>query len=50
MRMRFATWTVLLPGDAYRKPITSITAVLLPFVTHVYLLTLPLITIDLEGK
>jgi hypothetical protein len=30
---------VLLPSDGHRKPITSITAVLLPFVT--YLLTLP---------
>jgi hypothetical protein len=30
---------VLLPSDTHRKPITSITAVLLPFVT--YLLTLP---------
>jgi hypothetical protein len=29
---------VLLPNDTYRKPITSITAVLLPFET--YLLTL----------
>jgi hypothetical protein len=35
------SWTVLLPSDTYRKPITSITAVLLPFVT--YLLT-PLVT------
>jgi hypothetical protein len=26
-------WTVLLPSDTHRKPITSITAVLLPFVT-----------------
>jgi hypothetical protein len=33
------SWTVLLPSDTNRKPITSITAVLLPFVT--YLLTLP---------
>jgi hypothetical protein len=33
------SWTVLLPSDTYRKPITSITAVLLPFVT--YLLTIP---------
>jgi hypothetical protein len=33
------SWTVLLPSDTLRKPITSITAVLLPFVT--YLLTLP---------
>jgi hypothetical protein len=32
------SWTVLLPSDTHRKPITSITAVLLPFVTH--LLTL----------
>jgi hypothetical protein len=31
---------VLLPGDTYRKPITSITAVLHTYVTH--LLTLPL--------
>jgi hypothetical protein len=31
------SWTVLLPSDTYRKPITSITVVLLPFVT--YLLT-----------
>jgi hypothetical protein len=30
-------WTVLLPSDIHRKPITSITAILLPFVT--YLLT-----------
>jgi hypothetical protein len=30
---------VLLPSDTHRKSITSITAVLLPFVT--YLLTLP---------
>jgi hypothetical protein len=30
---------VLLPSDTYREPITSITGVLLPFVT--YLLTLP---------
>jgi hypothetical protein len=33
------SWTVLLPSDTHRKPITSITAVLLPLVT--YLLTLP---------
>jgi hypothetical protein len=33
------SWTVLLPSDTHRKPITTITAVLLPFVT--YLLTLP---------
>jgi hypothetical protein len=26
-------WTVLLPSGTHRKPITSITAVLLPFVT-----------------
>jgi hypothetical protein len=32
------SWTVLLPSDTYRTPITSITAVLLPSVT--YLLTL----------
>jgi hypothetical protein len=30
---------VLIPNDTYRKHITDITAVLLPFVTH--LLTLP---------
>jgi hypothetical protein len=35
------SWIVLLPSDTHRKPITSITAVLLPFVT--YLLTLSLI-------
>jgi hypothetical protein len=33
------SWTLLLPSDTDRKYITSITAVLLPFVT--YLLTLP---------
>jgi hypothetical protein len=33
------SWTVVLPGDTQRKPITSTTAVLLPFVT--YLLALP---------
>jgi hypothetical protein len=33
------SWTVLLPSDKHRKPITSITAALLPFVT--YLLTVP---------
>jgi hypothetical protein len=32
-------WTVLLPSDTRRKPITSITTVFLPFVTN--LLTLP---------
>jgi hypothetical protein len=32
------SWTVLLPSDVYRKPITSITAVSLRFV--IYLLTL----------
>jgi hypothetical protein len=32
------SWAVLLPSDTHRKPITPITAVLLPFVT--YLLTL----------
>jgi hypothetical protein len=32
-------WTVLLPSDTQRKPITSITAVLLPSMIH--LLTLP---------
>jgi hypothetical protein len=34
-----ATWTVLLPSDTHRNPITSITAVLLPIVAC--LLTLP---------
>jgi hypothetical protein len=34
---------VLLPSDTHRKPITSITAVLLPSVT--YLLTLPSISV-----
>jgi hypothetical protein len=29
-----ATWTVLPPSDTHRKPITSIKAVLLPFVTY----------------
>jgi hypothetical protein len=33
------SWTMLLPSETGSKPITSITAVLLPFVT--YLLTLP---------
>jgi hypothetical protein len=28
------SWTMLLPGDTYRKPITSIRVVLLPFVTY----------------
>jgi hypothetical protein len=32
------SWTVLLPSDTHRNPITSITAVLLPSV--IYLLTL----------
>jgi hypothetical protein len=32
------SWTVLLPGDTHRKPITSIPAVVLQCVT--YLLTL----------
>jgi hypothetical protein len=36
---------VLLPSDTHRKPITSIRAVLHPFVT--YLLTLPRQTSDL---
>jgi hypothetical protein len=37
------SWTVLLPpSDTHRKPILSITTVLLPFVT--YLLTIPHIT------
>jgi hypothetical protein len=30
------SWNVLLPNDTYRKPVTSITAVLLPFVTYVF--------------
>jgi hypothetical protein len=30
------SWTVLLPSDTQRKPITSITAVLLPFVAYEY--------------
>jgi hypothetical protein len=33
------SWTVLLPSDTHRKPITSITTVLLPFLTN--LQTLP---------
>jgi hypothetical protein len=33
------SWTVLLPSDTHRKPIKSITTVLLPFVT--YFLILP---------
>jgi hypothetical protein len=37
------SWTVLLPGGIHRKPVTSITLVLLQFVT--YLLTLPRINI-----
>jgi hypothetical protein len=28
------SWTVLLPSDTYRKPVTSTIAVLLPFVTY----------------
>jgi hypothetical protein len=40
------SWTVLLPNDTHRKPITSITAVLLPFVTC--LLTPSYILKDLE--
>jgi hypothetical protein len=39
---------VLLPSDTHRKPITSITAVLLPFVTH--LLTLPRIWVTEHRK
>jgi hypothetical protein len=31
------SWTALLPSDTRRKPITSITAVLLPFVTYLYI-------------
>jgi hypothetical protein len=37
-------WIVLLPSDIHRKPITSITTVLLPSVT--YLLTLPSISVS----
>jgi hypothetical protein len=33
------SWTVLLRNDAHRKPVTSTTAALIPFVT--YLPTLP---------
>jgi hypothetical protein len=33
------SWTALLPNDTHRKPITCITIVLLPFVTHI--LTVP---------
>jgi hypothetical protein len=40
------SWTVLLPSDTHKKSITSITAVLLPFV--IYLLTLPRIWNDPE--
>jgi hypothetical protein len=40
------SWTVLLPSDTHREPITSITAILLSLVT--YLLTLPLIFLYLE--
>jgi hypothetical protein len=36
------SWIVLLPSDTHRKPIMSIRAILLPFVT--YLLTPPCIT------
>jgi hypothetical protein len=39
LRILSWSWPVLLPSDTYRKTITSITAVLLSFVT--YLLTLP---------
>jgi hypothetical protein len=38
------SWTVLLHSDAHRNPVTSITAVLLPFVA--YLLTLPHISVQ----
>jgi hypothetical protein len=31
------SWTVLLPSDTHRTPITSITAVLLPFVTCLHI-------------
>jgi hypothetical protein len=33
-------WTVLLPSDTHIKPITFITAVLLPFVTYLLILNL----------
>jgi hypothetical protein len=39
------SWTVLLPSDRHRKPITVIIAILLPFVT--YFLTLSRIIIFL---
>jgi hypothetical protein len=39
LRRLSRSWTVLLPSDINSKLITSVTAVLLPFVT--YLLTLP---------
>jgi hypothetical protein len=41
------SWTVLLPSETHRNPITSITFVLLPFVT--YLLTLPRISFVATG-
>jgi hypothetical protein len=46
MRMRVCyvvpwSWTVLLPSDTRRKPITSIAALLLPIVTYSYVLTFP---------
>jgi hypothetical protein len=42
------SWTVLLPSDTRRKPIKSITTVLLPFVT--YLLTLHRIIVTRRFK
>jgi hypothetical protein len=34
LRILSWSWTVLLPSDTHRKPITTITGVLLPFVTY----------------
>jgi hypothetical protein len=42
------SWTMLLSSDTHRKPITSVTVVLLPFVT--YILTLPCIYLDMYTK
>jgi hypothetical protein len=41
---------VLLPSDTHSRPVTSITAVLLPFVTYVYLLTLPHIILLVDAN
>jgi hypothetical protein len=41
-------WTVLLHSETHRKPITSITAVLLQFVT--YLLTPSLYNVYVDGR